>query len=227
MVTAAHPVCVLRGLTHTDTESRAPGWDQSLVTTYRSPWLWRSHEHFPANKRKYFRLWLHVMSRVQCHIQILRMFRLRLSLWTRWRWIMSEQAKYSMNLYRGILSEESSFLLLAPLSPPSDNGRISPLPGPVSPSTLPTPPRFPLAAQESVTRAPSPTSLSWVAQALSPPPAARAMSPSDQAQSGAITGILTSNLPRQSQSLRPSTSRIENNVSPPRPPLRCLQLTSR
>ena len=110
MVTAAHPVCVLRGLTHTDTESRAPGWDQSLVTTYRSPWLWRSHKHFPANKRKYFRLWLHVMSRVQCHVQMLRMFRLRLSLWTRWRWIMSEQAKYSMNLYRGILSEESSFL---------------------------------------------------------------------------------------------------------------------
>ena len=113
MVTAAHLVCVLRGLTHTDTESRAPGWDQSLVTTYRSPWFWRSHKHFPANKRKYFRLWLHVMSRVQCHVQMLRMFRLRLSLWTRWRWIMSEQAKYSMNLYRGILLEESSFLLHA------------------------------------------------------------------------------------------------------------------
>ena len=103
----------------------------------------------------------------------------------------------------------------APLSPPSDNGRVSPLPGPVSPSTLPTPPRSSPAAQESVTRAPSPTSLSRVTRALSPPPAAQAMSPSDQAQSGAITGILTSNLPRQSQSLRPSTLRIENNVSPP------------
>ena len=105
----------------------------------------------------------------------------------------------------------------APLSPPSDDGRVSPLPGPASPSTLPTPPRSSPAAPESVTRAPSPTSLSRVTRALSPPPAARAMSPSDrdQAQSGAITGILTSNLPRQSQSLRPSTSRIENNVSPP------------
>ena len=56
----------------------------------------------------------------------------------------------------------------APLSPSSDNGRVSPLPGPVSPSTLPTPPRSPLAAQESVTQAPSLTSLSWVTQALSP-----------------------------------------------------------
>ena len=45
------------------------------VTTGHSPWLWpRSHEHFPANKRKYFRLRLHLhrqMERVTWHPMIL------------------------------------------------------------------------------------------------------------------------------------------------------------